>query len=463
MATALGVRRALWFATLAYTAFVIYGSLVPLHFRPLPLESAWRAFQDIRYLQLGIGSRADWVANILLFIPLAFLWLGVLCPRGGAFARAVVCGLALIGCAALSLGIEFTQLFFPPRTVSVNDIVAETLGAAMGVALWLAFGERLKAWLQGWLALRTPRSAAERLLYVYLFLLFGYNVLPLDLTISLAELYHKWREGKVHLLPFADIGGSAAEVVYALASDIAIWIPAAFLWKVGGRRQASRVVLMVLAWAAALEFFQLFVYSRVSSTTDILTALCGGALGATLGAWYERSLGVEVAPAAARPVPMGALLWLVAFVGWLGVMTAVFWYPFEFVTDWGFVHGRLAALKRAPLSAYYYGTELRAVTEVMHKTGFFFPLGALLGIATARIGRHGAVPQPLLHAASAMLVAGVAAGIELGQLFMPEKTADPADWILESAGALLGYLCARMLVPHGTGVRRGVRVRSPVG
>ena len=67
-------RNLLWWLTLGYTAFVIYGSLVPLRFRARPLDEAWAYFQQIPYLELGIGSRADWVANILLFVPLAFLW-----------------------------------------------------------------------------------------------------------------------------------------------------------------------------------------------------------------------------------------------------------------------------------------------------------------------------------------------------------------------------------------------------
>lgn len=439
-------RLLLWGA-LGYTAFAIYGSLVPLRYRPLPLDAAWRAFQDIRYLELGIGSRADWVANILLFVPLAFLWLGVLWPQRGHLARAAAGGLVVLACAALSVAIEFTQLFFPPRTVSLNDIAAEVLGALLGVVLWVWTGERFRTWLDGWLAARTPRSAAQRFLYVYLFLLFGYNVLPLDLTISVVEIYHKWREGKVLLLPFSAVYASRPEQAYALAAGVAIWVPAAWLWRMASHRSAGRAILNVVAWAAAIEFFQLFVYSRVTSSTDILTAACGGALGAILAGGFAPQIGARPAP---RSGPSGqwVLVWVLALAVWLGVLMTVFWYPFDFVTDWGFVHGRLAALKRAPFEAYYYGTEFRAVTEVMHKTGFFFPLGALLAIAAAWLRRRLFIPLAVLHAASALVVAGAAAGIELGQLFLRDKNADPTDFLLETLGALAGYVCLRMLAPE---------------
>ena len=83
-------RSLLWLAALAYTAFVIYGSLVPLDFHALPWDEAVARFGAIPFLKLGIGSRADWVANLLLFIPLTFLWMGALSAGGGRL-RASIC------------------------------------------------------------------------------------------------------------------------------------------------------------------------------------------------------------------------------------------------------------------------------------------------------------------------------------------------------------------------------------
>jgi VanZ family protein len=104
-------------------------------------------------------------------------------------------------------------------------------------------------------------------------------------------------------------------------------------------------------------------------------------------------------------------------------------------------------LKRVPFEAYYFGTEFRAVTEVFHKTGFFYPLGALLAVGAAGIRRRLAVPAILLHAASALILAGAAAGIEIGQVFLPGKVADTTDWLLETFGGLVGYFCLRILIP----------------
>src|SRR5574343_288035 len=101
-----------------YLAFVIYGSLVPLHFVWRPLGDAVDVFRHIPFLELGIQSRADWVANLLLFIPLTFIaaqrfivgksvWLGLL----SRFSLATMA-------AMLAVGIEFVQIYFPQRTVS---------------------------------------------------------------------------------------------------------------------------------------------------------------------------------------------------------------------------------------------------------------------------------------------------------------------------------------------------------
>ena len=117
---------------LAYSAFVIYGSLVPLDFRMLPLATAWRAFANAPMLDLGIESRADWIANGILYIPLGFLTVSALCSKSIGFGRISAAFIAAVFSLALAIAVEFTQLFFPPRTVSLNDLLAETIGAAAG-------------------------------------------------------------------------------------------------------------------------------------------------------------------------------------------------------------------------------------------------------------------------------------------------------------------------------------------
>ena len=155
---------------LAYVAFVIYGSLVPLEFQALPLSEAWQRFQRIEYLALGVESRADWVANGVLYLPLGFLAARALRRPLASWPTAAVAALAL-GCTT-AIAIEFAQLFFPARTVSQNDLIAEFAGAALGAMLapfatgwarrmaqaWSGGGAHL--WLRLLLRILLRRSAA---------------------------------------------------------------------------------------------------------------------------------------------------------------------------------------------------------------------------------------------------------------------------------------------------------------
>jgi glycopeptide antibiotics resistance protein len=431
-------RGLLWLAALVYTVFVIYGSLVPLEFRALPWDEALARFGAIPFLKLGIGSRADWMANLLLFIPLTYLWMGALSAGRGS-VRGALATLAVIPSAtALSLAIEFAQLFFPQRTVSQNDIFAETLGGIIGVLVWWGTGGRFVDWLQSWQHTHSRAALAERLAWVYLAGVVVYNVLPLDLTISLVEVFHKWRDGKVNLIPFGRLPDDAAYALYEIATDALIWAPLALLWRLDGTRSAWRVWGMTMATAAVLEFVQLFVFSRVSDVTDVFTAAFGAVLGSFVGG-----------PLAAREVATGhppswaAWLPFALVAGWVAALCFVFWFPFDFRTDGAFIKSRLDFVQRVPFEVYYFGTEYRAITEVLRKMLFFAPLGGLLAWGVAR--------QPwrwrsLLFALAMLVLVLMPALIELGQVMLPEKVADTTDWLLAWLGGLAGYGVARRML-----------------
>ncbi len=431
-------RRLLWLAALVYTAFVIYGSLVPLEFRAIPWDEAVSRFGAMPFLKLGVGSRADWVANLLLFIALTFLWMGAL-TAGARRTRSVLVSLMLVPAAiALSLGIEFTQLFFPQRTVSQNDIFAESLGGFVGVLAWWVAGKRFVDWLLSWQQTHARAALAERLAWVYLAGVLVYNVLPLDLTISLVEIFHKWRDGKVNLVPFGRLPDDAAGALYELATDVLVWTPLALLWRLDGRRGAWRVWGMTMAAAAGLEAMQLFVYSRVSDVTDLFTAAAGVALGTQAGS----RLAARAAPASRIPAWSGWLPFALA-AGWMTLLLFVFWFPFDFRADGAFIKSRLDFVQRVPFEVYYFGTEYRAITEVLHKTLFFAPLGGLLAWGVARQPWRWRSP---LFALAMLALVGMPAVIELGQMMLPHKIVDLTDWLLAWLGGLAGYAAARRML-----------------
>lgn len=260
-----------------FLIFVIYGSLVPLEYEYIPLELALDKFKNIPFLNLGIGSRADWVANFLLFIPLGFFLSGAFWSPFHSI-KVVSSILIVLFCTLLTVGIEFTQLYFPQRTVSQNDILAETIGGIAGVLLWWGWGDKLSGFYQAFKQVKGRVQFSEKLLLIYLLIIFGYNILPLDLTLSPVEFYNKWKSGNINFIPFKTYRDGFAEQFYEFFTDILIWIPVGFFYRFSGKT-LKNAFFKTFSIAFILEFLQLFVYSRTSDITDLVTASVGALAG----------------------------------------------------------------------------------------------------------------------------------------------------------------------------------------
>jgi VanZ family protein len=421
-------------ASLLYLTFVIYGSLVPLEYQSMPLETAWRQFANIRFLNLGIGSRADWVANLLLFIPAAFLLNGAFWTQKKS-TNLVISFLVLLFCIALTFGIEFTQVFFPQRTVSQNDLFAEAVGSLIGIFAWWRWGEKLSHFYRDWQNARGTVQLSEKLLWVYVVILIGYNVLPLDLTISPVEIYHKWSSGKVNFIPFGFYKPAPVELLYELMTDVIIWAPISLLFILAGK-SVQMAWRRTFAIAVLLEFLQFFVYSRVSDITDLITALAGAWLGIAIARLVLRKQHVRLntnTVSSILPWPI-----LAALVFWSLVVLLIFWFPFNFDTSGQFLRPRLDSFFATPLRAYYYGTEFRAITEFLHKLGFFMPFGFML--AWLRLSHLTAYQSTWINRLMIALLLLPTVVIEFGQLALPGKSATITDVLLEWIGGSLGYL-----------------------
>jgi len=416
------VKKQLSIVCVLYTIFVVYGSLVPLDYRPFPLAEAWSKFQNIRYLNLGIASRADWVANILLFIPLAYLWCGRLSlATQNKLLRGIGNTLVLFACILLTFSIEFCQLFFPPRTVSLNDIIAETLGGFIGLFAWLFSGNSFFEWLKKYYL-----NKSDPLIYLKLYIggLLFYSVIPLDLTLSPVEFFHKWQEGRIVLIPFTHLQSDVIQNIYQTVADILLWCPVPWLWSRNGNFTRSQLLIKTLVAATVIEFLQLFVYSRTTDTTDIVTALMGSGIGLQLVSQSGQSLPGRIT--LLKPLLIGA------FIAWSFIIAAVFWYPYHFDSTLGLTNWT-ASFFKLPFYSYYYGTEYRAITEVFHKTLFFFPLGALAALYPLN-KKTDKIPALILA-----LIGLIAFMIEFGQAFIPQKSTDITDWLLEVLGGYAGY------------------------
>lgn len=435
---------------LLYVLFVVYGSFVPWRYVDRPLADAIEAFKSIPFLQLGIGSRADWVANLLLFIPMTFL-AGVLLTASGQIGRRiwVSCLIAILA-MLFAVSIEFTQLFFPQRTVSQNDIFAESLGGLIGLGLFWLFGDRFHAWLSSFSRIQQQKDRIDRLLYGYLILLFIFNVLPLDLTLSPVELFHKWKGGRVVLLPFAGLKGGIFNGFYEVVTDILIWLPAGLLWTLRGQSTVGRVVRQGLLAALVIELLQFFVYSRVTDVTDI----CLAGVGAWLG-WVVVQRLSGIVSAVSRNLERW---WLALWLAWAVFTLGIFWFPFNFSLDGLIISAANSAFTRLPFTTYYFTSEYHAINELLRKLGFFLPGGLLLGFAVYKTNgsKRRAAFVPML------LLVLLAITVEAGQLALPGKVADVTDALLESAGGILGYMMALWVGSGGNSQIRQSAAKLPI-
>lgn len=432
-------RRQLAWLLLAWALFVVYGSWVPLHFQWRDPGQVWTALWHWSDWQGLRGERLDTAVNVLLTVPLGFglalLWAG---PRERTPMMARVAIVLLVG--LLSVGVEWGQGFLPGRNASLGDVLAQTAGTLLGLALQAGYGRRAHAWLAATGTALGARSRAAHLLHGYLLALLLFAVMPLDLTLDLGELYGKWRSGRVSWLPLHSLRGTTAEIVYELVSDVLLWLPVGLLWRLDQpQRKALAIAGQAALLALAIECAQLFVLSRVSDSTDVLLAALGAWLGAAVLPPAWRRLSASSPDAQRRTRLLGLLVWLLAVVWiytWPLALREALPGPADFAR----------AFVRVPFVGYFQRDEFGALNEMLRKLLVFLPGGALarLWLATARrTAVRSALPLALL--------ALLALTLEAVQVLLADRVADLTDALLATLGAAAGWRLAGWLqsAPRG--------------
>ncbi|WP_158590477.1 VanZ family protein [Noviherbaspirillum cavernae] len=422
------------YAGLAYLAFVIYGSLVPLGFTYLDPSEAWQAFGRIPYLALGIGSRADWIANILLYIPLTFIWSGVVSQAARASAR-IAGSLAVLAAAiALCVGIEFAQLYFPPRTVSLNDILAEVIGSVAGIVLWHALGARMIPWLA---ALRAGGNAGRlaalsTALAIYVPAYLALSLFPFDVVVSSAELAARLGNGRDNLWLSLDAYRSPARCAVQLTLEVLLALPLGimavrFTPAFSRTPDRSSVRIALLAGAVlglTIEGAQLLLNSGVSQGMSVLTR----AAGAGLGALACKHLPAERAARAfilLRKARWLALPLVPLYVAGLALLQG--WKMHEWL-DWDSALQRLPDVHFLPFYYHYFTTETAALVSFWFTSLAYAPPGVLLFWMTDTARRRGML-------ASAILGALLASVFEFAKLFQRHLHPDPTNVLIGAAAA----------------------------
>jgi len=438
-----GTRRFFLAAAIAYLVFVFYGSFVPLQFHRHSFTEACALFVRPHALRPSYASRSDWAVNFLLLAPVPFLWLCALGPgKGGRTRRALA---AMAGWAAaipVSVAAEFGQAFFPPRDPSLRDVAAQVIGAFAGAVAWWIYGTRMAAGVDRWKRTHGALRLAEWILWPYLAVVAFFSLMPFDFTVSPASLHHKWRLGRIVVVPFAQRLPSVAHEVYAIVTGILLWVPVAALAVLSGRRRSFEIWVLTLFAAAGLECLQVLVLSRVCDITDVVLAGCGAAIGVGIGTVLRRHTAASGPQAPAR-----ALTWRrMAAAGiavWLLVLAFYEWFPFDFHRTLPDLRARIAHLRPPPFTSYFFATPLHALAEMIRKSLFFAPLGAAMAVLLAPYQASRRKGFAVVVAVLSLTL--IALILEAGQVFLPSRYPDLSDVILEVVGGAGGFWAARAL------------------
>jgi glycopeptide antibiotics resistance protein len=93
-------------------------------------DNFWLLWSTPRLIPFQHFNPRDIITNVILFIPLGVLigaWLGRRLRQGTWHAVLLF--------AAISASFETLQLFIPVRSPSIDDVIANTLGGALGLLL----------------------------------------------------------------------------------------------------------------------------------------------------------------------------------------------------------------------------------------------------------------------------------------------------------------------------------------
>ena len=318
------------------------------------------------------------VTNIAMFAPLTFCALGAWTCRNQRRARWWVVVAIFLAGVILSFVVEFSQVFVTSRTPSRHDIVAQTIGNGLGLAMWFVFGIPLTQWVVALMRQSDRSTLHMRLLYTYAALLCLYSLLPLNLTISVGQIWRKYKAGMVNFVPF---GNPSELYVLAIAMKTLLYVPIGYMsaCRAGrGRRPLLMAMVGGAMFAAGIESLQIFVASRIATVTDILL----GALGALAGGLVASFTGPVAAGKGIHSVwwqRWGMCFKLLATAACLGLIVYQRWGTIAVaLSSVTAVEGLDATTLALPGSMVYSAGPLDALPRLAQEFGVWLTLGLLI-------------------------------------------------------------------------------------
>ncbi|MDP5133737.1 MAG: VanZ family protein [Paraglaciecola sp.] len=422
---------AAWFC-LFYGLFVVYGSFVPLNFNDLPFEQALSQFLALPFFDFTIVNRSDWFTNYLLFIPLTYALLLIFALNKKRSSVLIALILILVFLLMLSVTIEFVQMFIAARVSSFKDVFAQFLGIKTGYILFyfthLSFITHFEVFLKG---RQQDKWTVYALLVLIIFTL--YNLMPLDLSISPVEIYKKWANGKINMIPFNPGRDPILPYLFGVISDLTLWGLITLLYLKSGKYSATTVFFRCVFLSFVVEILQLFVLSRYTDITDVLTAGMGSWLAIYLYLKYgAESLATQNAN---TPQPIYRFYVIeISRVLWALLLAVFALFPIELIQSKSEFLVKWNGFFSVPFESYWRGSPYSAITQLLRKVLLVLPLGVLISALTYKyqIQKKTAVFFTILTVFYIL-------GLELIQLVLVHKVAVLSDFLLNLTGLYLGF------------------------
>jgi glycopeptide antibiotics resistance protein len=367
---------------------------------------AFLAFLHTRYVPHGSDQRADWVGNLLMLVPFGFMVAAALWPARPALRILSAMGAVLL-CALTILAIKYAQLFFPPRTVTLNYIMAQTLGAVIGCIACSVWHQRVGHRMHR----RDLVGAFVLGLRLYTGALCLFILMPLDFALNATDLYAQFDRlpETVLLLPGHD-RSPAVRMVVILVSGVA-FIPVGMLLTFvrKGVYQVRRGILTVAGLGflltTALYALSMLVISAFPAMPSILYRTAGIIAGAAAIRWLGRQDADRLRQSLARLAPWATLPYLFGVLLVNGLLST------NWLT-WSEAVAHAYPLGLLPLFDYYIVSKAEAAKNIVGHAVLYMPVGVLLWLRLGNAAAGRAVTAAALLSSAVELARYLRPGLE---------------------------------------------------
>jgi VanZ family protein len=416
----LTLLAALYVLAMAYSSLLL--GPAGLHYVPISLGEAWDKFLSIRYIDNGSNQRPDWIANLLMTIPLSFL-INSAVERGGRTMGAYGAALSLLISLAVILGIKFAQLFFPPRTVTLNYITAQAIGSVLGVMLfrWTKtsdLGPRLIGKVEAGEGLTV-------VLAIYTAWVFAFVLMPFDFVLSQGDLLLRVLQLPRTLFSLPGEGRPPPLRILILIADTLAMAPVGMFLAVRDRERSTFRLLLSGLWLMVL---MTVLQMLVLSAEVYLLAIAYRTIGVYLGIRFIAKIhGKDLRKRHyyfSRYVPFAAVLYVFG----------VAYFSALFSSEWiGLVKAEniLEPRQLLPFWNFYIVSKAQATASVVAHMAIYAPIGVMVWLRRGFWGR-GAVFSAFLAFALSMLM-------EVGRWLKPDLRPDFSDPVIAAIGAALAF------------------------